>query len=151
MNNSIPICLMTLAVVFLALSQALAAEDIVLGDFEDGTYQGWTSEGDAFGDGPATGSIGPQRPIKGFQGKGLVNTFLNRDESKGTLTSPQFTINRKFLTFLVGGGYWHNQTEVQVLVDGEVFDIGADPGFRCQAASEWRSMRWISKTLVLQR
>ncbi len=30
--------------------------------------------------------------------------------------------SRKFLTFLVVGGYWKNQTEVRVYVDGEMID-----------------------------
>lgn len=101
---------------------ASAAEDIILADFEGKDYGSWTIEGDAFGAAPARGKIGPQREVKGFKGKGLVNTFLNGDVSQGTLTSPEFVINRKFLTFLVGGGYWKGQTEVHVLVEGKIFD-----------------------------
>lgn len=45
------ICLSTLHV-------AARPNETILGDFEDGTYQGWTIEGDAFGEAPATGKIG---------------------------------------------------------------------------------------------
>jgi fructan beta-fructosidase len=114
-------CFFAMVVFSCAISSA--ADDIILGDFEDGTYNGWTVEGAAFGSGPATGKIGPQRDVKGFKGKGLVNTFLNGDKSQGVLTSPEFTVNRRCLTFLVGGGYWKNQTEVRVYVDGEMIDV----------------------------
>ncbi len=113
--------LLILACSGLATLAALADGDIILGNFEDGTYQGWSIEGDAFGNGPATGKIGKQREVTGFAGKGLVNTFLNGDKSQGVLTSPEFTVNRRYLTFLVGG-YWKNQTEVRVYVDGDMID-----------------------------
>jgi levanase len=100
----------------------LAKDDIILGDFEDGTYNGWSIEGDAFGDAPAAGKIGKQHEVTGFKGKGLVNTFLNGDESRGTLTSPDFTIGHDCLTFLQGGGYWTNQTTIELLIDGDVVD-----------------------------
>ncbi len=107
-----------------AMSQtALAKDDIILGDFEDGTYNDWSIEGDAFGEAPATGKIGKQREVKGFEGKGLVNTYLDQDRSKGSLTSPALTIEHKFLRFLQGGGYWKGQTEIRLLVDGKVSSV----------------------------
>jgi len=37
----------------------------------------------------ATGAIGGQQAVSGFEGKGLINTFLNgSDQGQGTLTSP---------------------------------------------------------------
>ncbi|MCA9200457.1 MAG: hypothetical protein KDA87_23115, partial [Planctomycetales bacterium] len=79
--------------------QSFAADDIVLAEFET-TYGDWQATGDAFGSKPATGTLDGQQEVTGFHGQGLVNTFLNKDASQGTLTSPPILIQRKFLSFL---------------------------------------------------
>ncbi|MGI5195798.1 GH32 C-terminal domain-containing protein [Streptomyces sp. CA-288835] len=96
----------------------------VLADFEGGTYGEWTATGDAFGTAPATGALPDQQGVSGFLGKGLANSFLKGDSSTGTLTSPEFTIDKKYINFLVGGGNHpagsDNATAVELLVDGQV-------------------------------
>ena len=84
----------------------LQSPDIVLADFEGDDYGRWNVEGTAFGRGPARGTLPGQMAVEGFQGRGLVNSFFGGDGSTGTLTSPEFTINRKSIRFLIGGGGW---------------------------------------------
>ncbi|GAA3794593.1 GH32 C-terminal domain-containing protein [Streptomyces phyllanthi] len=99
-------------------------EGTVLADFEDGTYGDWTATGDAFGAAPATGALPGQQQVSGYLGSGLVNTFLNGDSTTGTLTSPEFTIDKKHINFLIGGGNHPagsaNPTAIELLVDGQV-------------------------------
>ncbi|MDX3457918.1 GH32 C-terminal domain-containing protein [Streptomyces sp. ME02-8801-2C] len=96
----------------------------ILADFEGGTYGGWTTTGDAFGAAPATGTLPGQQQVSGFQGSGLVNTFLNGDATTGTLTSPEFTLDKRYVNFLIGGGNHPvgsaNSTALELLVDGQV-------------------------------
>ena len=68
----------------------------MLADFEGDDYGDWTVEGEAFGKGPAKGTLPGQQAVSGFQGKGLVNTFLGGDGPRGKLTSPVFKIERPF-------------------------------------------------------
>jgi len=96
-----------------------AAEDIVIADFEGPDYGGWKITGDAFGAAPARGTLPHQRRVTGFKGKGLVNTYLNGDRTTGMFTSPEFTIQRDYIVFLIGGGA-HENTCVELLVDGKV-------------------------------
>ena len=56
-----------------------AAGDRVLADFEGTHYAGWTAEGQAFGNGPARGTLPHQQTVSGFSGAGLVNTYLGGD------------------------------------------------------------------------
>ena len=94
---------------------------IVLADFEGKDYGQWKVEGEAFGKGPAQGTLERQQPVSGFQGKGLVNTYLGAgDQLTGKLTSPKFKIERRFLSFLIGGGDYADQTCINLLVDGKV-------------------------------
>lgn len=93
---------------------------VVLTDFEGDSYGDWTATGEAFGKGPAHGTLADQQTVSGFQGKGLVNTFLGGDRPQGTLTSPAFEISRKFINFLIGGGNYANQTCINLLVSDKV-------------------------------
>ena len=93
---------------------------IVLADFEGSDYGQWQAAGDAFGKGPARGTIGGQQKVSGFLGAGLVNTFLDGDKPHGTLTSPTFQISRRFVNFLIGGGSHADQTCMNLLVDDKV-------------------------------
>lgn len=91
----------------------------VFADFEGGNYGDWKIEGEAFGTKPAGGTLEGQQAVSGFAAKGLVNTFLGGDQPHGRLTSPEFTIGRPYISFLIGGGSQKNQTCMNLLVDGK--------------------------------
>ncbi len=97
-----------------------AEPDILLADFEGADYGNWKITGNCFGDGPAHGTLARQNPVSGFEGKGLVNTYLNGDGTTGTATSPVFVVERDYLNFLVGGGPFDGQTCMNLLLDGKV-------------------------------
>ena len=92
----------------------------VFADFEGGGYGDWTVEGKAFGQQPAKGTLPNQQKVSGFAGKGLVNTFLGGDAPHGRLVSPEFTIERPFIGFLIGGGGHAGETCMNLRVDGRV-------------------------------
>ena len=92
----------------------------VFADFEGDGYGDWEAFGKAFGERPAPGTLDGQQEVTGFEGKGLVNTFLGGDAPVGKLTSPAFVIERPFINFLIGGGAKSKEACVNLLVDGEV-------------------------------
>ena len=75
--------------------------------------------GQAFGSGPARGALPGQMQVDGFLGRGLVNSFVGGDDAVGTLTSAEFVIERRFVSFLIGGGRGQ-RLAMQLLVDGQV-------------------------------
>ena len=101
--------------------------ETVIADFEGDTYGAWTAEGTAFGTGPAKGTLPGQMTVEGFEGKGLVNSFFGGDGATGTLTSPAFKIERRFITFLIGGGGWEGKTCMNLLVNGKVVRTATGP------------------------
>jgi len=107
---------------------AHGADDLLVADFEGGTYGDWKIEGEAFGQKPADGTLENQQTVTGFLGQGLVNTYLNGDGTQGTLTSPNFTIERPYINFLVGGGKHKERTCIELIVDGKIVrsTVGAD-------------------------
>jgi uncharacterized protein (DUF608 family) len=96
-----------------------ARPDIVFEDFEKG-YDQWQASVPAVGTQPARGTLPGQQPVTGFAGAGLVNTFLGGDAPTGTLLSKPFAIERRFITFLIGGGSAKEQTCINLLVAGAV-------------------------------
>ncbi|WP_406110520.1 GH32 C-terminal domain-containing protein [Streptomyces sp. NBC_01003] len=112
----------------------------VLADFEGGSYGDWTTTGDAFGPAPATGTLPGQQEVSGYLGGGLVNTFRDGDSTTGTLTSPEFTLDKDYVNFLVGGGNHpagsENPTAVELLVDGQVV--------RSATGKDTEALNWAS-------
>ena len=106
---------------------AVAQEDILIADFEGKDYGNWKVVGEAFGPGPARGTLEDQMKVTGFEGKGLVNSFYKGDNTTGTLTSPLFEIERKYINFLIGGGKYPGQTCMNLLVDGKVVRTATGP------------------------
>ena len=112
-----------------AMSDAKAARpEIVFEDFEKETYEGWTAEGTAFGAGPfERAKIPKYQGDVGGEGKRVVNSHASapggdlgaKDNATGKLTSREFRIGRRFITFLIGGGNNPGQTCLNLLVDGK--------------------------------
>jgi fructan beta-fructosidase len=92
-------------------------EDILIEDFEAATWGGWTATGEAFGFRPAPGTLPGQMPVTGYRGRRLANSYVNGDGSIGTLTSPPFKIERRYINFLIGGGRFPGRACVNLLVD----------------------------------
>lgn len=105
--------------------------DLVVADFEGDAYgAGWRAEGTAFGAGPARGALPGQMPVAGFEGRGLVNSFLGGDDAEGTLTSPPFRVERRYLNFLLGGGREPDLLQVALVVDGQPVRTATGPNDR---------------------
>ena len=121
--------------VFLLLMCSLGASaqkrpNIVFEDFEGRDYGRWTTTGTAFGSGPAQGPLPGQMAVSGYHGHGLVNSFNGGDMAVGTLTSPEFRIERKFIAFLIGGGMHPESNCINLLVDGKVVRTATGPNDR---------------------
>jgi len=92
---------------------------IVIQDFERSDFGDWSKEGTAFGDAPTTGNLPTQDNVKGWEGKGFAASFRQRDSTTGKLTSPEFTIERRFINFIIGGGSDAKHVGIRLLINGE--------------------------------
>jgi non-lysosomal glucosylceramidase len=107
--------------------------DRVLFDFESGTYEGWDVEGSSFGKKPATKATTPAyQGDTNSVGAGFINSHASadvgdrrpgdiiriRDAAQGVMTSPEFTIDRKFLAFRIGGGK-RAEIGIDLIIDGK--------------------------------
>ncbi len=129
--------------------------EALIADYEGATYGEWVAEGTAFGTGPAKGTLPGQMHVSGFLGKGLVNSFNGGDAATGTLTSPPFTVERTYITFLIGGGGWKEKTCMNLLVDGRVVRTATGPnvvpgGSEELAPGSWDVSEFIGKQAQIQ-
>lgn len=108
---------------------AQAAAATVFEDWSKGTWEGWTVEGDTFGDRPYLvtelpsymGSINATT-------KYLANSHQTRggqdviqaDNLTGKLTSRPFTVRQKFIVFKLAGGNHKGKTCLNLVVDGQI-------------------------------
>ncbi len=139
------------AAVDLADKRATAAErTIVLADFEGDSYAGWTVRGDCFGDRPARGTLPHQQAVSGFQGQGLVNTFSDGDGPQGELISDPFTLDRGFISFLIGGGNHPGETCINLRVNGKVVRTATGKDRELLEPMSWDVREFAGQQAVLE-
>ena len=150
-----PNVILTLLLAAAAASSARAAEDILIADFEGADYGAWKTTGEAFGPGPARGTLPGQMAVSGFKGQGLVNSFYRGDGTTGTLTSPPFNIERRYIAFLIGGGMNLEQTCLRLLIDGQPVRVATGPnerpgGSEALAPESWDVAAFRGKPAILE-
>lgn len=87
--------------------------DQVIGDFSGPDWGSWTASGTAFGAGPRNG---------------IASSEQAERDMYGTLTSPEFLIDRRWINFLIGGEV--RGTDIRLLCSGETVRsaLGGTPG-----------------------
>ena len=130
-------------------------QDILIADFEQSDYGDWVVSGEAFGPGPARGTLPGQMPVSGFEGNGLVNTFYGGDGTTGTLASPGFKVERNYINFLIGGGGYSGQTCITLLADGNAVRTAVGPNTQPGGSEhlDWQSWdvsEFAGKTVHIQ-
>jgi sucrose-6-phosphate hydrolase SacC (GH32 family) len=107
------------------------ADDLVIGAFQGTNYGAWTATGDAFKPGPAGADSWTNLEIENAGDAAVISSEMEGDGPTGTLTSPVFQIERKYISFRIGGGDYERDTCLNLLLDGKVV----------KSATGWRSDR----------
>ncbi len=152
---ALPHLLFSLAAMAIGAGSLGAAEDIIIADFEGTHYGDWKVAGEAFGPGPARGTLPNQMQVDGFKGLGLVNSFYKGDASTGTLTSAEFKIQRQRINFLIGGGKDHEKTCMNLLIGGRIVRNATGPndrpgGSETLAPESWEVGEFAGQSAVIQ-
>lgn len=121
-------------IVRISFGKAQPAVGATTWDFETGDLRGWVKTGDAFNFQPTYGD-NPTARRRGqpsnHQGQYWIGGYEKRvrpadpageiqgDGPQGTLTSEPFTITKRSLSFLIGGGCDINSERVELIVDGQ--------------------------------
>jgi non-lysosomal glucosylceramidase len=122
----------------------------VFEDLEKDIYEGWTLTGNAFGKGPAHGTLAGQQPVSGFAGHGLINTFVDGDGPQGTATSKKFTIGRRYIGFLIGGGSQAGKTCINLRVGSKVVRTATGKDHEALLPASWDVADLKGKEAVIE-
>ncbi len=164
-----------LAIAFLQTPQATSPADtpaIVIADFEGESYGDWKTTCEAFGPGPARGTLPDQMHVEGHKGNGLVNSFyeivdhvrggwghINVDHVVQTDRKPpliltdsrrEIKLSKHYLNLPIKNGA--ARRKVTVLIDGRV-EVKNDIEL-ADATPDWWAFMDVSasagKTITLQ-
>jgi sucrose-6-phosphate hydrolase SacC (GH32 family) len=126
------------------------AEDLPIGHFGNTDYGDWKATGTAFQRGPATGDALAKLELENVAGDRVVSSEIEGDQPTGTLTSPEFKIARKFISFRIGGGNYEVHTSLNLLIDGKV--VRSATGWKSDrlAPASWDVARWMGRTARVQ-
>jgi non-lysosomal glucosylceramidase len=133
--------------------------DIVFDDFERETYETWTPTGTAFGTGPVAQDKMPDYQGKvEAHGRRLVNSHASapganvteKDSATGTLTSRTFTIERDYISFLIGGGAHKDRTCMNLLVEEKVVLSATGRSENRLSPHSWDVRPWAGKQARFQ-
>lgn len=94
-------------------------DELVFENWESGTCEGWTVEGEAFGDGPAKTTVSDRRTGPGGSSRYLINTSREGDGATGRIVSKPFKIAHRFIHLLLAGGAHPGMECVNLKVGGE--------------------------------
>ena len=126
----------------LAGTTAFAGSELLFenSDFEKGTLENWTAEGDAMSMQPTKGDqlAARKEGTSNIQGEYWIGTAEKYDGKSGKpgamrhhaptgkLLSKEFTITKPYITFRIGGGPDYQQLNVGLIVDGKELVGAAD-------------------------
>jgi fructan beta-fructosidase len=142
--------LQSLLVLVVSIVPASGADrgDILVADFEGDGYGTWRTTGDAFGSGPARGTLPGQMQVSGYLGNGLVNSFQDGDRTTGTLTSPPIRVERRYMSFLIGGGGHEGKTCMNLVRGGQVVRTATGPNKEPGGSEELELALWDLEDLA---
>ncbi len=107
-------------------------------DFEDATYQGWTTSGvlrEGLADGPRHGQ---RHTVNLGGGRWFLNSFgPEGDHSQGRAISPPFTIEGDVMTLRVGGGELPGLVGARLWVDGRIVRTAVGARSEVLVQREW--------------
>ena len=144
-------------------ADAAAAEaprpDVVVEDFQHADYGRWKVEGTAFGKGPILRvGVPPYQGDLGGVGDRVVNshasapggTISEKDAQTGALTSPPFTIERKYLMFDIGGGGNVEEVGLALIVGGKAVCRAAGRDANRMHTASFSTAEFMGKEGVIQ-
>lgn len=120
-------------------------------DFEDGTYAGWSITGEAFGEHPATGPLGKQQPVFGYEGNYFINSYREgSDRFTGSMTTDRFLLKGDRMTFKIGGGDDVTLIYLALLIDGQIVLRATGQRSERLRTIRWDVSPWIGKQAQIQ-
>ena len=135
--------------------------EMVFEDWNKATYQGWQSEGTAFGSGPVKkseipayqGNVGgPTERVANSHATAPGESIEAKDNATGKLISREFVIERNFIAFWIGGGKARpgSRFGLTLVVDGQPVQTAVGQDSNQMAAGHFDVRKHAGKTARLE-
>jgi len=85
-----------------------------------GGIASWTATGTAFAQRTASGSLIRKLEIENAADDAVITSEVEGDRPVGTLTSPEFKIEKRYVAFRIGGGDYERDTCMDLMIRGKV-------------------------------
>ncbi len=121
--------------VLLALP-CFAADDLIISDFKHG-FGDWPQTGTAFKRGTATGDLLEKLEISNSPDRAVASSEIEGDGPTGTLTSPEFNISRKYISYLIGGGDYERVTCLNLRIGDKIVHSASGRNSDRLMAASW--------------
>ncbi|MGA2248175.1 MAG: glycoside hydrolase family 32 protein [Verrucomicrobiota bacterium] len=119
--------------IILAIVVNCSADELAIGHFGSTNYGDWKLAGTAFHSGPAAGAQLARLGIENARDNQAASSQIDGEGPTGTLTSPEFKIARKYISFRISGGDYEHDTCFNLLIHGKIVS----------SATGWRSDRLV--------
>ena len=130
------------------------SKDSVLFDFDGGNFDGWTLSGDCWDKASATPKTFTDKQgnaaVTGIVGSGYLTTLYKNAATTGKATSKDFTIDKPFLTFKIGGGRYPKEACLNLLIDGKIVRTETGNDSATLVPASWDVSLLVGKTAHLE-
>ena len=137
-------------VVHLGFLPNCRAEDLAIGHFASTNYGDWKMTGTAFTKGPASDGLLSKLEIENSRDNRVISSEIEGDGPTGTLTSSEFKITRKYISFLIGGGDYEHHTCLNLLIKGKVVRSATGRRSDRLAPASWDVSRFLGQNAQVQ-
>lgn len=130
--------------------QALGKADIGVPAFRKSDFGAWKVSGTAFGNGPVSADIAVKLEIRGSRLGPTVSSEQEGDKPQGQLTSPEFKVERNYISFLISGGDYEGYTCLDLVVDGKTVRRATGRRSDSLQVQTWDVRPWLGKQASLK-
>lgn len=127
-----------------------SAENIPISPFRKSDYGDWNATGTAFGKGPARDDLLTTLEIENAENNLVASSEIEGDAPTGILTSPEFTISRRYIGFRIGGGNYEFSTCLHLLINKKIVKSATGWNSDHLAPASWDVSKFQRQTAQLQ-
>lgn len=133
-----------------AFASIARADDLPVGQLGKGSYGDWQACGEAFGKGPVSGELLAGLEIENSDGGGILSSEIDGDGPTGSLTSPEFTISRPYISYRIGGGDYERHACLDLLVGGRIVKSATGRNSDKLIAASWDVKAYLGEKATIR-
>lgn len=131
-------------------NQGKKYKSVLIENFESHTYRGWKIQGDAFSWNLASKETVDEWQFIGYEGQHIMHSITVGDAGTGTMTSPEFVLEKPYLNFLIAGGGDYSKVYVAVFIEGNEVRREAGSNSKTFKQISWDLKEYVGKTAQIK-